>query len=157
MAAPVPGLRPMACRRPPTPGVRGTRVEITEQISPLLYRRRELRADSGGAGRNGGGHGQIIEIEARDGTPFGLWAAFDRIDHPPHGRAGGGPGAAGHLTLDDGSSLAGKGYQEIPAGRRLIVHTPGGGGFGKAEERDPAALAADRRDGLATPAEPATG
>ncbi len=129
-------------------GVRGTPVEITESISPLLYRRRELRPNSGGAGRMRGGLGQMIEIEALDGAPFGLWAAFDRIEHPPRGRAGGQAGAAGRLMLDDGTPLAGKGYQEIPAGRCLIVHTPGGGGYGDAAARDPAAHAADLRDGL---------
>ena len=96
-------------------GVRGTPVEITEQISPLLYRRRELRPDSGGAGRTRGGHGQIIEIEALDGAPFGIWAALDRIDHPPRGRAGGGPGAAGRLMLDDGTPLEGQGLSGDPA------------------------------------------
>ncbi|MGH6944203.1 MAG: hydantoinase B/oxoprolinase family protein, partial [Geminicoccaceae bacterium] len=130
-------------------GVRGTPVEITESISPLLYRRRELRPDSGGAGRTRGGLGQIIEVEARDGAPFGLWAAFDRIRHPPRGRAGGKSGEAGRLMLDDGAPLAGKGYQEIPAGRCLVVHTPGGGGYGDPVERDPAAASADLSDGLA--------
>jgi len=129
-------------------GVRGTPVEITEQISPLLYRRRELRPGSGGAGRQQGGHGQIIEIEALDGAPFGIWAALDRIGHPPRGRAGGEPGAAGRILLDDGTELAGKGHQEIPAGRRLIVHTPGGGGYGPASERDPETRARDRRAAL---------
>ncbi len=133
-------------------GVRGTPVEITEQISPLVYRRRELRPGSGGAGRQQGGHGQIIEIEAMDGAPFGIWAALDRIAHPPRGRAGGAPGAAGQIRLDDGTRLAGKGYQEIPAGRRLIVHTPGGGGYGVPSERDPDALARDRRAELVPPA-----
>lgn len=136
-------------------GVRGTPVEITESISPLLYRRRELRAGSGGAGRTRGGHGQIIEVEALDDTPFGLWAAYDRIDHPARGRGGGEPGARGRLMLDDGTPLAGKGYQEIPAGRRLIVHTPGGGGYGPADERAPAARDAERQDGLAGEAEAA--
>jgi N-methylhydantoinase B len=129
-------------------GVRGTPVEITEQIAPLLYRRRELRPDSGGAGRTRGGLGQLIEIEALDGAPFGIWAALDRIAHPPRGRDGGGPGAAGRLMLDDGTPLQGKGYQEIPAGRRLVVHTPGGGGYGDPRERAGAASARDRRDGL---------
>ena len=129
-------------------GVRGTPVEITESISPLLYRKRELRPDSGGAGRHRGGHGQIIEIEALDGGAFELWAAFDRIEHPPRGRSGGGPGASGQLMLDDGTHLAGKGHQEVPAGRRLIVHTPGGGGFKDPAGRDPAAITRDRRDGL---------
>lgn len=132
-------------------GVRGTPVEITESISPLVYRRRELRPNSGGPGRTRGGHGQIIEIEARDGAPFAIWAALDRIEHPPRGRAGGEAGAPGRIMLDDGTPLAGKGRQEIPAGRRLIVHTPGGGGYGDPAERDPAAIAAERRDGLVKP------
>jgi N-methylhydantoinase B len=136
-------------------GVRGTPVEITESISPLLYRRRELRPGSGGAGRTRGGLGQIIEIEALDQAPFGLWAAFDRIGHPPRGRAGGTSGKPGRLMLDDGTPLAGKGYQEIPAGHRLIVHSPGGGGYGEPSERDPQAIAADRRDGLIDEIEPA--
>ena len=138
-------------------GVRGTPVEITESISPLLYRRRELRPDSGGAGRTRGGHGQIIEVGALDDAPFGLWAAFDRIDHPPRGRAGGQAGAPGRLMLDDGTALAGKGYQEIPAGRRLIVHTPGGGGYGDPRTRDPEARRAETRDGLITRADDRNG
>ena len=55
--------------------------------------------------------------------------------HPPRGRAGGGPGDAGRIMLDDGTPLEGKGYQEIPAGRRLVVHTPGGGGYGRSARR----------------------
>ena len=101
-----------------------------------------------------GAIGQIIEIEALDVAPFGLWAAFDRIGHPPRGRAGGASGEPGRLMLDDGTPLAGKGYQEIPAGRRLIVHSPGGGGYGEPSERDPQAIAADRRDGLSNGLEP---
>ncbi|HEX6142825.1 MAG TPA: hydantoinase B/oxoprolinase family protein [Geminicoccaceae bacterium] len=129
-------------------GVRGTPVEITESISPLLYHRRELRPDSGGAGAWRGGHGQIIEIEALDGAPFGLWAAFDRTRFPARGRAGGAAGALGTLRLDDGTELPTKGYQEIPGGRRLLVLTPGGGGYGPAGERAPELLEAERRDEL---------
>jgi N-methylhydantoinase B len=50
--------------------------------------------------------------------------------------------------LDDGTPLQGKGYQEIPAGRRLVGHTPGGGGYGDPRERAATASARDRRDGL---------
>jgi N-methylhydantoinase B len=129
-------------------GVRGTPVEITESISPLVYRRRELRPGSGGAGRQRGGHGQIIEIEALDGARFGLWAAFDRTIHPARGRGGSGHGALGELVLDDGRPLLAKGYQEVPAGRRLIVLTPGGGGYGPEAERAPEEVAAERAAGL---------
>ena len=67
-------------------GIRATPVEITESTAPLVYWRKELRPDSGGAGRFRGGHGQVVEIESLDGQPFELLAAFDRIDHPPRGR-----------------------------------------------------------------------
>ena len=41
-------------------GVRGTPVEIAETQTPLIFWRKELRPDSGGAGRTRGGLGQII-------------------------------------------------------------------------------------------------
>ena len=68
---------------------------------------------------------------------------FDRMNHPAKGRDGGEAGAAGKATLDDGTVLEPKGWQHVPAGRRLVLHLPGGGGFGDAARRDPAARAAD--------------
>ncbi|RSE78630.1 hydantoinase B/oxoprolinase family protein, partial [Achromobacter denitrificans] len=41
-----------------------------------------------------------------------------------------------------------KGRQLVPAGERLVVHTPGGGGLGDPATRDPARLERDVRDGL---------
>ena len=76
-------------------GVKGTPVEIAEQITPLIFWKKELRDGSGGAGRTRGGLGQTIEIESGIGEPFELLAAFDRIDHPARGRFGGTAGAAG--------------------------------------------------------------
>jgi N-methylhydantoinase B len=128
-------------------GVKGTPVEIAESITPLIFWKKELRPGSGGAGRTRGGLGQIIEIESRIGEPFELLAAFDRIDFPPRGRAGGKAGAPGVVAIKDGRKLNGKGTQAILPGERLLVMTPGGGGLGRAEERDSALVAADRREG----------
>ena len=114
-------------------GVRGSPVEIMEQAAPVVIWKKELREGSGGSGKYRGGDGQVIEIENRFGQSMELLAAFDRIDHPPRGRAGGGNGANGSVSLSDGTKLRGKGTQEIPAGKRLCLETPGGGGFGKAE------------------------
>ena len=114
-------------------GVRNTSVEVTESIAPLLYRRKEYRKGSGGAGRLRGGDGQVIEIEHSEGAPFALLALFDRIDHPARGRGGGGPGAAGRVALAGGRTLKGKGKQIVPAGERLVLELPGGGGLGEAE------------------------
>jgi N-methylhydantoinase B len=130
-------------------GVKGTPVEIAETQTPLIFWKKELRPGSGGEGRTRGGHGQIIEIESGVAAPFEILAAFDRIDHPPRGRDGGMNGAAGYVGLKSGKKLKGKGFQEIPAGERLVVLTPGGAGIGDPAERDPALVARDVADELA--------
>ena len=134
-------------------GVKGTPVEIAESIAPVVFWRKELRPDSGGAGKMRGGMGQVIEVESSKGLPFELLAAFDRIEHPARGRDGGKDGAAGVLQLKSGTRLKGKGFQTIPAGDRLVLMTPGGGGVGSPTERPTDALAKDRRDGLVTAAD----
>jgi N-methylhydantoinase B len=112
-------------------GVKGTPVEIVEAMTPLLFWKKELRPGSGGAGRHRGGHGQIIEIENREGLDFELLAAFDRIDHPARGAEGGSPGEPGLLKTTKGRVLKGKGFQTIEGTERLVVMTPGGGGYGQ--------------------------
>ncbi|MCY1556577.1 hypothetical protein D9M68_933370 [compost metagenome] len=52
------------------------------------------------------------------------------------------------MALAGGRALQAKGRQLVPAGERLVVHTPGGGGLGNPGERDPARLERDVRDGL---------
>jgi N-methylhydantoinase B len=124
-------------------GVKGTPVEIAESITPLIFWKKELRPDSGGPGRTRGGLGQVIEIESGIGEPFDLLAAFDRIDHPPRGRAGGKAGAAGSVAIKDGRTMQGKGTQVVRPGEHLLIMTPGGGGLGAPETRDAALIAAD--------------
>lgn len=111
-------------------GVRNTPVEITEAIAPLVFRRKEYREGSGGTGAYRGGDGQVIEIEHRQGAPFAVFALFDRIDHPARGRDGGASGAPGRIALASGTALRGMGKQVVPAGDRLVLELPGGGGLG---------------------------
>ena len=129
-------------------GVYGSQVEVTESTAPLLVRRRELRPDSGGAGRFRGGLGQIIEIESREGQPFDLFGTVDRVKYPARGCFGGHDGACGHLALASGQLLQGKGKQQIPAGEVLVFQTPGGGGYGDPRKRDPVKVARDYAAGL---------
>jgi len=120
-------------------GVQTMSVEVTESIGPIVIWRKELRPDSGGAGRWRGGLGQRIEIGASDGFVFSLNAMFDRVVYPARGTQGGASGAPGKVGLDDGTVLRAKGTQAIPEGRRLVLELPGGGGYGNAAAR-PAAL-----------------
>ena len=133
-------------------GVKGTPVEIAEQITPLLFWKKELRQDSGGAGKTRGGLGQVIEIESNIGQPFDLLAGFDRIDYPARGRDGGENGANGVVAFKSGKVLKGKGFVLIPPNERLVIMTPGGGGMGPATERDAAALKRDIDDERVSPA-----
>src|SRR5437667_4034372 len=80
-------------------GVRTIPVEATESVAPVMFRRREFREGSGGAGRFRGGLGQIIELGGADGTPVALLCNFERINNPARGRDGGGMGAPGRVSL----------------------------------------------------------
>ena len=129
-------------------GVRTMPVEATENVSPVVFWRKELRPDSGGAGRTRGGCGQVMEVATKGDLEFAVNATFDRVMHPPKGRDGGGDGAPGRVTLKSGKVLRPKGFQIIPDGERLILEMAGGGGMGEPAERDPAKVARDVRDGL---------
>ena len=132
-------------------GVKGTPIEIAEQITPLLFWKKELRPDSGGAGRTRGGFGQVIEIESNVGEPFELLAGFDRIDYPARGCDGGQNGANGAVALASGKVLKGKGFQLVSPGERLVIKTPGGGGMGPASERYKKATLRDLQDERISP------
>lgn len=124
-------------------GVKNIPVEVVESIVPLVVWKKELRPDSGGAGRFRGGLGQTIEVGHRHDQAFLLSAMFDRIEHPAVGVAGGKPGAAGEVRLKSGAALRSKGVQTIPRGDRLCLELPGGGGLGDPAERAPEGV---RRD-----------
>lgn len=113
-------------------GVGAIPVEITESQSPLLFRRRELARGSGGDGRMRGGLGVAIEIENTEREPFSIsCATVERRHYPARGRGGGGDGRVARVALASGTLLPGKESYIVPAGDRLIVEMPGGGGYGK--------------------------
>lgn len=132
-------------------GVRNVSLEILESISPVVFWRKEYRADSGGAGAQRGGLGQVIELSHGQDMPMELGAAWDRIHFPARGAEGGQHGAPGRVSLSTGETLSGKGRQIIPSGSHLIVETPGGGGLGDARQRDPAHLQRDLKNQLISP------
>jgi len=133
-------------------GVGAIPVEVTETESPLIFRRKELLPDSGGAGRHRGGLAQVIEIGNTEDAPFTASAAtWDRLKFPAQGRAGGKPGRLGSARLGSGARLEGKVTHRIPAGDTLVIELPGGGGYGDPHDRELTAREADLEAGYVTP------
>jgi 5-oxoprolinase (ATP-hydrolysing) len=100
----------------------------------VLLRRFCLRADSGGAGMHKGGDGVIREIEPL--RPLVMSILSERRTISPYGLEGGDPGMVGrNLLIKDGEiafNIGAKRSGLIKAGERLLIETPGGGGYGKA-------------------------
>jgi 5-oxoprolinase (ATP-hydrolysing) len=110
--------------------------EIFEQRYPVRVQEFSIRRGSGGEGRNRGGDGIVRKLEFLRPLTLSLLTQR-RGPHPPHGAAGGEPGMLGvnRLIKADGSTIALSGIAQLEVGERdiLIVETPGGGGFGKAD------------------------
>ncbi|WP_068875354.1 MULTISPECIES: hydantoinase B/oxoprolinase family protein [unclassified Phenylobacterium] len=126
-------------------------IEALEATSPLLFRRKEFRPDSGGPGRHRGGLGQEVEVENLSNGPVEVQIIGDRERHPALGIHGGGPGAPAAAVLDDGKPLRLKSRSLLEVGRSVTLQFAGGGGYGPPPERDPAALASDIENGFVTP------
>ncbi|TVY81203.1 Uncharacterized protein LSUE1_G002940 [Lachnellula suecica] len=121
---------------------RMTDPEIFEKRYPVLLREFSIRKDSGGRGRNRGGNGCIRDIEIR--RPMQVSILSERRVNAPYGMAGGEEGKRGvniwkRIDPLDGSertiSLGGKASVMMNCGDRIIIHTPGGGGYGAPEEK----------------------
>jgi len=110
-----------------------TPIEVLESFYPVRVRRYGLRKNSGGAGRWRGGDGAIREVEFLTDAQFALLA--DRRTFPPYGLAGGAPGKLGQsLWVKSGGAivrLPGKCTANARAGDRVVLLTPGGGGWGR--------------------------
>lgn len=124
-------------------GVMTMPIEATEHTGPVIIWRKELRPDSGGAGKFRGGLGQFIEIGSYDGYEFDVSLMFDRVFHPAQGRKGGMPGGATIVCKDDGAKMRGKGVQLVEEGRRVQMSLPGGAGYGRPVDRDRQAIIRD--------------
>lgn len=104
-----------------------TDAEILETRFPVRVLRFAIRRGSGGEGRYRGGDGLVRELEFL--APLSVAMLADRRVRPPFGLQGGMSGATGRNTLDT-DRLAGRFAVEVEPGSRLLVETPGGGGYG---------------------------
>jgi N-methylhydantoinase B len=124
-------------------------VEVHETNNPVLVRRFELLADTGGAGRWRGGCGLRKDIELLNSTAT-LSLLGDRHKFVPYGLAGGEPGAKAETILNpdrNALALGSKEIREIAKGDVVSLRLSGAGGYGPPAERDPAAIAEDIADG----------
>jgi N-methylhydantoinase B len=129
-------------------GIHGVPVELVENVSPLFIECREFIPDSGGPGKFRGGLGQRMVLRVRGGHPAQHSPMYDRIRFAAKGIAGGRDGAKGRISLDDGTSPHPKTKYILKPGQRVTLELPGGGGFYRPEERDPAAVQVDVLDGF---------
>jgi N-methylhydantoinase B len=134
-------------------GVAGVPAEVIESLSPVVMKRRELRANSGGAGTWRGGLGQLTEFTRRGAGMWSVSSIADRTEYPAPGLLGGKQGAPGEVTMDDGKKLHAKALKDLKGGDVVHVNLPGGGGYGDPFERDPQKTLWDVIEGYVTPEE----
>ena len=112
---------------------RMTDAEILEQRYPVRVERFAVRRGSGGAGRHRGGDGAVRELLFL--SPVSLSVLGQHRTVAPYGLAGGAAGATGRwrVVRADGAIVELKSLDscEVAPGDRLIVETPGGGGYGR--------------------------
>ena len=134
-------------------GVAGVPAEVIESLSPVVLNRRELRPDSGGAGMWRGGLGQLTELTRRGEGKWSVSSIADRTKYPAPGLLGGQAGAAGEVTLGDGTRLHAKALADLKTGDVVHVNLPGGGGYGDPLQRDAQRVVWDVIEGYITPEE----
>lgn len=116
---------------------RMTDPEVLEKRYPVILREFSIRRGSGGKGRNRGGDGCVRDIELR--RPMQVSILSERRVIPPYGMAGGEDGKRGvnlwvRKDPRDGTertiSMGAKATVMMSVGDRVVIMTPGGGGYG---------------------------
>jgi 5-oxoprolinase (ATP-hydrolysing) len=109
--------------------------EVLEYRYPVRLHRFSIRRGSGGAGRWHGGDGLVREIEFLARLELSILSQHRKSG--PFGMAGGGDGEPGRQVIIRANGarqvLEGIDGCRVSTGDRLILETPGGGGFGDAD------------------------
>ncbi|KAL2285839.1 hypothetical protein FJTKL_07551 [Diaporthe vaccinii] len=112
--------------------------ESLERRYPVVLHRFCLRTGSGGPGVHRGGEGVIRDVGFR--VPMSASILSERRSFAPYGMEGGGEGGRGRNTWVKGNgqriNIGGKNSIKVDAGDRLVVETPGGGGYGVIQDAE---------------------
>lgn len=126
--------------------------EIMERRYPVVLRRFCLRPNSGGKGLYTGGNGIIRDVEFT--IPMKSSILSERRAFAPYGINGGSDGVRGLNTWirADGSeiNIGGKSTISVAKGDRMVIVSPGGGGWGRAAVDSSHVVNAGGRQGLNT-------
>jgi 5-oxoprolinase (ATP-hydrolysing) len=110
--------------------------EILEWRYPVVLESFGINRGSGGDGRFVGGDGTLRRIRFLEAMDVVMLANHRRV--PPYGIAGGEAGACGRNWIErvDGSidEMTGQDQRQVTAGDVFVLQTPGGGGYGRADE-----------------------
>ena len=148
-----------------------TDAEVFERRYPVVLREFALRAGSGGRGQHSGGDGVVRDIEFR--IPLQVSILSERRVYHPYGLEGGEDGECGlnvwvrKIPKGDANvegttekdekksededviyvNLGAKNTASMQPGERIIVNTPGGGGWGPIGEESKAIRKDDPKHG----------
>ena len=130
-----------------------TPIEVLEKEYPILFTSYKLRPDSGGPGMYRGGLGvERAFVALQDNIKAAITG--ERVKTRPWGLAGGLPGApAEYLVVRrDGTveRLPSKAVVKLNKGDKLIIRTPGGGGYGPPGRRPRELILRDLEEGRIT-------
>jgi N-methylhydantoinase B len=94
-------------------------------------------------------------IESESKRPIVLSFMAERTRFPAPGLAGGGPGGLGDVRIN-GKKVDHRRQHVLEQGDRVLVSTPGGGGYGPAGKRSAELRARDQERGYVVPLRKAT-
>ena len=123
--------------------------EVWENRTAMTIEKREILANTGGAGKWRGGPGQEVVFRNDTGHLLEFALMGQRTEFPATGLAGGGDGSR-RLYDVNGEVVDPKARIELNPGDRITMREAGGGGYGDPAERDPSAAQADLERGYVT-------
>ncbi|MCP5155774.1 MAG: hydantoinase B/oxoprolinase family protein [Ectothiorhodospiraceae bacterium] len=126
--------------------ISSTPVEVTERNGPLVCHYKRLRPGSGGRGKHRGGLGQDILFECVSERPLLALFMTERTRFRAPGLLGGEDGGIGAVEVN-GVAVDTRKQHVLHKGDRVLLRTPGGGGYGDPAERPADLRALDQRLG----------